>query len=114
MRRVLSCTTETNVSSQNMYDTLLPLFSGGKSHVEPNEACIQPMQVSNNSIHHSITDANLHDALNGERTKVEESRAMSKWLVQTLCDSKLDAPLPSHTHYDSQHVSYARDCFALF
>ena len=46
----------------------------------------------------------MHDALDEERTKIEESRSMPKWLVQTLCDSKLDAPLSSHTHHGSQHV----------
>jgi len=35
------------------------------------------------------------------------------WLVQTLCDSKLDAPLPSCTRFGSQHVSYASDCFVV-
>ena len=38
---------------------------------------------------------------------------MSKWLVQTLHDSKLDAPLPNRTCFGSQHASYASDCFAL-
>jgi len=39
---------------------------------------------------------------------------MPKWLVQTLCDSKLDAPLPTHTRFGShQHTSYASDYFAL-
>jgi len=36
---------------------------------------------------------------------------MPKWLVQTLCDSKLDAPLPTRTHFGSQH--HASDYFAL-
>ena len=40
---LLSCTKETGVSSQNMFDTLLPLFSGGPSHVQPDEASVQPM-----------------------------------------------------------------------
>ena len=86
------------VCSQDMYDTLLPLFIGGCSYVEPNEACIQPMQVSNDSTNQpmQVTDADVHDALDEERTKIEESRSMPKWLVQTLRDSKLDAPLPSH------------------
>ena len=35
---LLSSTKETYVSSQDMYDTLLPLFSNGPSYVEPNEA----------------------------------------------------------------------------
>ena len=38
---------------------------------------------------------------------------MPKWLVQTLCDNKLDAPLSSRTRFGSQHTSYASDCYAL-
>ena len=38
---------------------------------------------------------------------------MPKWLVQTLRDSKLDAPMSSCTCSGSQHVSYVPDCYAL-
>ena len=38
---------------------------------------------------------------------------MPKWLVQALRDSKLDAPLPSHTFHGSHNASYALDCYAL-
>ena len=38
---LLSCTKEIDVSSQDMYDTLLPLFSSGPSHVELVEASVQ-------------------------------------------------------------------------
>ncbi|MCO5600550.1 hypothetical protein L7F22_054664 [Adiantum nelumboides] len=38
---------------------------------------------------------------------------MPKWLVHTLCDNKLDAPLSSCTHSGSRHASYASDCYAL-
>ena len=38
---------------------------------------------------------------------------MPKWHVQTLHDSKLNAPLPSHTCYGSQHASNALGCYAL-
>ncbi len=96
-----------------MYDTLLPLFTGGQSNVEPNEACIQPMQVSNESTNQPFTDADVHDALEEERTYIEESRSMPKWLVQTLRDSKLDAPLLTRTRHGSQHASFASDCYAL-
>lgn len=51
----------------------------------------------NESIDQPITNADVRDALDGERTKIEESRTMPKWLVQFLCDSKLDAPLASCT-----------------
>ena len=33
--------------------------------------------------------------------------------MQTLRDSKLDAPLSSRTRFGSQHTSYAFDCYAL-
>ena len=111
MQPLLSCTKETNVCSQDMYDTLLPLFSGRQSHVEPNEACIQPNQVSNGSINLPIND--VCDALDGEIIEINESRTMLKWRVQTFCNNKLDAPLPSRTCYGSQHVSYAFDYFTL-
>ncbi|RXY77558.1 hypothetical protein DD581_31985, partial [Klebsiella pneumoniae] len=38
---------------------------------------------------------------------------MPKWLVHTLHDSKLDAPLSSLTRSGSHHASYASDCYAL-
>ncbi|KAH7415654.1 hypothetical protein KP509_14G055800 [Ceratopteris richardii] len=41
---LLSCTKETYVSSKDMYDTLMPLFTGGQSSVGPNEATSQPLQ----------------------------------------------------------------------
>ena len=65
---LLSCTKETGVCSQNMYDTLLPLFSGAPSHVEPVEAHVQPIQVSNESTDQPISDAEVRDALDDERT----------------------------------------------
>ena len=65
---LLSCTKETNLCSRDMYDTLLPLFNAGQSHVESKEAQIQPMQVFNQSIDQPITDADVRDALDEERT----------------------------------------------
>ena len=47
MQPLLSCTKEIGVSTQDVYDTLLPLFSGGSSHVAPIEASVQPMHASN-------------------------------------------------------------------
>ena len=38
---LLSCTKQTNVSSQDMYDTLLPLFNGGQPYVEPIDAQVK-------------------------------------------------------------------------
>ena len=38
---------------------------------------------------------------------------MPKWLVQTLRDSKLNAPLSSRTHFGSHNADYAPDCYAL-
>ena len=40
---LLSCTMKTGISSQDVYDTLLPLFSGAQPNVVPNEAVFQPM-----------------------------------------------------------------------
>ena len=54
---LLSCTKETNVSSRDLYDTLLPLFSGAQSNIAPNEVNIQPMQVSNDNTDQPISDA---------------------------------------------------------
>jgi len=113
---LLSCSRDIHVRSHDVYKTLLPLFgsAGGQSHAAQNEANIQPpMQVSHDSTDQPISDADVYDALEGERTEIEESRSMPKWLVQTLRDSKLDAPLPACTRFGSQHASYASDCFAL-
>ena len=73
------------------------------------------MHVSNDSTNHpmQVTDADVHDALDEEKTEIEESRSMPKWLVKTLRDNKLDAPLPSRTCHGSQRASYASDCYAL-
>ena len=38
---------------------------------------------------------------------------MPNWLVQTLRDSKLNAPLSSHTRFGSHSADYASDCYAL-
>ena len=35
---LLSCTKQTGISSQDVFDTLLPLFKGGTSNVSPNDA----------------------------------------------------------------------------
>ena len=35
---LLSCTKQTGISSQDVFDTLLPLFTGGTSNVSSNEA----------------------------------------------------------------------------
>ena len=37
---LVSCTKETNVSSRDVNDTLLPLFSGAQPNVAPNEVNI--------------------------------------------------------------------------
>ena len=41
------CNKEPDVSSRDMYDTLLPLFGGGSSHIDHHEAHPKPLQVSN-------------------------------------------------------------------
>ena len=81
---LLSCTKGIGLTSQDMYDTLLPLFSGAHSNAVPNEVVIQPMQVSDNGEEQPISDVDVQEALDEERTEIEESRSMPKWLVQTL------------------------------
>ena len=73
----------------------------------------QPTQVSNENTEQSISDADVHDALVDERQDIEESRSMPKWLVQTLRDSKLNAPLSTRTRSGSHSADYASDCYAL-
>ena len=107
---LLSCTKETCVISGDVYDTLLPLFSGAQP---PNEAIFQPTQFSNENTKQSIFDADVHDALVDEREDIEESRSMPKWLVQTLRDRKLNAPLSNRTRSGSHSADYASDCYAL-
>ncbi len=92
-----------------MYDTLLPLFSGAHSNAVPSEAVFQPMQVSNDSAEQPIFDADVQEALDEERIDIEESRSMPKWPVQTLRDSKLDAPLSSRTRSGSHSADFASD-----
>ena len=84
VQHLLSCTKGTGLTSLDMYDTLLPLFSGAHSNAIPNEAVIEPMRVSNNGEEQPTSDVVVQEALDEERTKIEESRSMPKWLVQTL------------------------------
>ena len=92
-----------------MYDTLLPLFNGGQPYVEHIDAQVkannQPLQVPDQPTHEHVDDVDVDDAVDEERTLIEESRNMPKWLVQTLCDGKLAAPLSSHTCLGSHHAS---------
>ena len=60
---LLSCTKEIGVSSQDVFDMLLPLFACGTSNVCSTEAHDQPMQVSNDVTDQPIFDADLHDAI---------------------------------------------------
>ena len=66
------------------------------------------MQVFNNSAEQHSSDAYVQEALDEERTEIEESRFMPK-----LRDSKLDAPLCSHTRSDSHSADFASDSYAL-
>ena len=110
---LLSCTKETRISSRDVFDTLLPLFVGGTSNVCSIEAHVQPMQVSNDVTDQPISDADLQDAISDDMAENMQARNMPKWLVQTLRDSKLDAPMSSRTRSGSQHVSYVSNCYAL-
>ena len=40
MQPLLSCTKEAGISSRDVFDTLLPLFTGGSSHVPSTEAYV--------------------------------------------------------------------------
>ncbi|WP_129328786.1 hypothetical protein [Enterobacter cloacae complex sp. 4DZ3-28B] len=71
------------------------------------------MGVSENVLDQPITDADVHDVLDEERDENEQATGMPKWLVHTLRDSKLEAPLSSRTRSGSGHASYASDCYAL-
>ncbi|MCO5590687.1 hypothetical protein L7F22_044661 [Adiantum nelumboides] len=71
------------------------------------------MGVFENVTDQPITNVDVHDVLDEEWTENEQARGMPKWLVHTLCDSKLDAPLSSRTRLGSRHASYASDCYAL-
>ena len=55
----------------------------------------------------------VNDAIDEERTIIEESRNMPKWLVQTLRDNKLATPFPSHTRSGSHQSSYTHDSYAF-
>ena len=63
---MLSYTKQTNVSSENMYDTLLPLFNGGQPYVQPIDVHVkanQPLQVPDQSIDEHIDDIDMDDAV---------------------------------------------------
>ena len=84
-------------SSQDVFDTLLPLFTGGTSNVSSNEAHVQPTQGSNDITDQPICDADLQHVIDEDMAENEQARNMPKWLVQTLHDSKLDAPFSTRT-----------------
>ena len=63
VQTLLSCTKEIGVSSRDVFDTLLPLFTCGSSDVRPTEAYVQPTQVSNDITDHTIYDVDLQDEI---------------------------------------------------
>ncbi|MCO5581322.1 hypothetical protein L7F22_035202 [Adiantum nelumboides] len=66
------------------------------------------MGVFENVTDHLITNVDVHDE---ERAENEQARGMPKWLVHTLRDCKLDAPLFNCS--GSRHASYTSYCYAL-
>jgi hypothetical protein len=61
----------------------------------------------------STSDVDVDDAFNDERAEIEESRTISKCLMQILCDKKLNERLPCHTRhgmysslFDAAHVTF--------
>ena len=87
---LLAYAKESNMTLQNVYDTLLPLFNGGNIS---NEAQIQPLYSSHDGLNQPLSDVDLKDALDEEKAKNEEARTLPKWLVQTLCENRLATPL---------------------
>ena len=71
---LLSCTKETSVSSRDVCDTFLPLFTSEQLSVGPLEAPSQPLEATQHDANHSISDADLHDALINERADIEEAK----------------------------------------
>ena len=65
------------------------------------------MQGSNDIIDQPICDADLQHVIDEDMAENEQARNMPKWLVQTLHDSKLDAPLSTRTRLGFQHGSHA-------
>ena len=84
-----------------------------QSHVLPNEVVFQSMHISHDTIDQPISDVDVNDAVLHERVEIEKSRTMPKWMVQTFHDSRLDAPLASHTCSSSHSASYTSNCYAF-
>ncbi|MCO5583960.1 hypothetical protein L7F22_037878 [Adiantum nelumboides] len=82
---------------------LQPILLEAKVHEDASALAQQPSS--------SLQD--VHDVLDDESAENEQARGMPKWLVHTLRDSKLDAPLSSCTRSSSRHASYASYCYAL-
>ena len=92
---------------------MFPLFTSGQSSVGPLEAPSQPLEATHNDADHSISDADLHDALINERADIEEAKTVPIWLLQTLQDNKLDFPLSYRTRSGYHSASFASDCYAM-
>ena len=95
---LLSCTKETSVSPKDVYDTLLPLFTSGQLSVGPLEAPCQPLEATHNDEDHSISDADLQDALIDVRADIEEAKIVPKLLFQTLQEVLLSYHTRSGSH----------------
>ena len=113
-----SCTKQKNVSSRDMYDTLLDLFNGGQPYVEPIDAQViktnnQSLQVLDQPTDEHVDDVDLYDAVDEHRIDIEESINMPKGLVQTLCDNKLASPLSICTRLGSHHASYTYESYVF-
>ena len=71
---LLSCTKETHVRSQDMYDTLLPLFKGAHPNVEPSDAHVearnQPIQVHDQH----FDDVHVDDVVEEERREIVDAK----------------------------------------
>ena len=85
MQPLLSCTKQTGISSQDVFDTLLPLFTGGTSNVSSNEAHVQPTQGSNDITDQPICDANLQHVIDEDMAENEHRQEICQNGLYRLC-----------------------------
>ena len=120
----LECKKHPTVNSQDVFDTLMPLFQSAAldhGHVDqPSESQrdknfqqisvenarnVQPNVAENEHEIQPTHDVHIEDVLHNERMAIERSQTMPRWLKQTLQDSKLSAPLLGKTRSSSRHAS---------
>ena len=102
--------------------TLTPSATGQSLSGPSTTSAIEPAASSSRTSHSPHSSGSTDplrnhvtndDAILDERQEIEDSRGMSKWVVRTIHDSKLDASLSYQTPAGSQYASYVNDCYAL-